>query len=164
MQISVSEAAPGNGAVAITPGILETRSVRALARHLPTVGRIAMGILFFLIGANGFLDFLPRPSTPMPEGAAAFAGALAQTGYLFPLVMATQLAVGVLLLSNRFVPLALTLIAPLVVNIFLFHAVLAPSGIGLAVVIGVLEISLVRAHRAAFRPMLAAISRPRSSS
>jgi len=52
----------------------------------------------------------------MPEGAVAFSGALMKTGYMFPLIMGTQLLVGVLLLLNRFVPLALVLIMPVLVN------------------------------------------------
>ena len=109
---------------------------------------------------SGFLSFLPQPSTPMPEGAVAFAGALMKTGYLFPLIMGTQVIVGALLLSNRFVPLALTLIAPIVVNIFAFHAFLAPSGVGLAAVVLALEVYLAWAYRKAYRPMLAMRTTP----
>jgi membrane protein implicated in regulation of membrane protease activity len=79
-----------------------------------------------------------------------------KTGYLFRLVMATQLVAGILFLANRFVPLALALIAPVVVNILAFHLFLAPSGLALAFLVLVLEIYLAWAYRAAFRPMLAA--------
>ena len=77
------------------------------SRHLPAIARIVMGIVFLVPGFNGFLNFLPQPSTPMPEGAVAFFGAMMHTGYLFPLVMGTQVIAGLLLLLNRFVPLAL---------------------------------------------------------
>jgi len=83
----------------------------------------------------------------MPEGALAFAGALAQTGYMFTLVKATEVLVGALLLANRFVPLALALIAPVLVNIVLFHAVLAPSGIGAGLVFLALELYLAWSYR-----------------
>ncbi len=138
----------------------EGRNAKSFARHLPSAGRVLMGLIFFVVGLNGFLSFLPQPSTPMPEGAVAFAGALMKTGYLFPLLMGTQVIVGALLLSNRFVPLALALIAPIVVNIFAFHAFLAPSGVGLAVVVLALEVYLTWAYRKAYRPMLAMRATP----
>lgn len=131
-------------------------------RHLPTAARLLMGLAFFVTGLNGFLNFLPPPSTPMPEGAAALAGAFMNSGYMFKLVTGTQLVVGVLLLSNRFVPLALALIAPVLVNIIAFHVFLAPSGIGPGAFLLVLEIYLAWSYRSAFRPMLAARSSPGS--
>jgi uncharacterized membrane protein YphA (DoxX/SURF4 family) len=132
----------------------EERTTKAFARHLPTVGRILLGLIFFVFGLNGFLNFIPRPPT-MPEGAAAFSEALMKTGYLFPLIAGTQVLVGALLLLNRFVPLALALIAPVIVNIIAFHAFLAPSGFGPGIVVLVLEIYLAWAYRKAYRPMLA---------
>ncbi len=112
-----------------------------------------MGLIFLVFGLNGFLHFLPQPKT-MPEGAAAFAGALAKTGYMFQLIMGTQLLVAILLLLNCFVPLALALIAPVIVNIIAFHIFLAPSGIGPGAVVLVLEIYLAWEYRKAYRPML----------
>jgi hypothetical protein len=91
----------------------------------------------------------------MPAGAVAFAGAMVQTGYLMPLLMATQLISGLLLLAGRFVPLALALLAPVVVNIVAFHLFLAPAGLPLAGLVLVLEVYLAWAYRTAFRPMLA---------
>ena len=135
----------------------------AFTRHLPTVARFLMGLLFFVTGLNGFLHFLPEPAQAMPEGAAAFAGAMLKTGYFFPLVMATQLVTGVLLLANRWVPLALALIAPVVVNIVAFHLFLAPSGLGMALLVLVLEVYLAWAYRQAFRPMLRARVAPGAS-
>jgi len=119
----------------------ETRGT-SLTRHLPTVARILMGLMFVVFGSNGFLNFIPPPKAPLPEGAAAFAGALAQTGYMMPLVMGTQLLGGILLLLNRFVPLALVLLAPLLVGIVAFHIFLAPSSIGPGIVLLALELYL----------------------
>ena len=95
---------------ALPAGQAGAHNKKSFARYLPTAGRVLMGLLFLVFGLNGFLNFLPQPKTPMPEGAVAFAEAMMKTGYLFPLIMGTQLIVGVLLLSNRFVPLALALI------------------------------------------------------
>lgn len=91
----------------------------------------------------------------MPAGSLAFAGALVGTGYMFPLIKGTEVLVGALLLANRFVPLALALLAPVTVNIVLFHAFLSPSGIGIAVVVALLHVFLAFTHRRAYRPMLA---------
>ena len=115
-----------------------------------------MGVVFFVFGLNGFLNFIPQPKTAMPEGAAAFAGAMVKTGYMMPLVTGTQLLVGVLLLLNRFVPLALALIAPVIVGIITFHLFLAPTTIGPGIVVLVLELYLAWSYRHAFRPMLMA--------
>jgi uncharacterized membrane protein YphA (DoxX/SURF4 family) len=136
---------------------------RSFARHLPTAARILMGLMFFVFGLNGFLHFLPQPKTPMPEGAAAFAAALMKTGYMMRLVMGTQVLVGALLLLNRFVPLALALIAPIIVGIISFHLFLAPATIGPGIVVFVLELYLAWAYRKAFRPMLAMRATPGSN-
>lgn len=128
--------------------------------YVTTSVRILMGLMFLVFGLNGFLHFIPQPKKPMPEGAVAFATALANTGYMMPLVMGIQLIVGVLLLLNRFVPLALALIAPIIVGIITFHIFLAPSTIGPGIFVLVLELYLAWAYRNAFGPMLAARSRP----
>ncbi|XXY52024.1 DoxX family protein [Sorangium sp. So ce269] len=122
-------------------------------RFAPAAARIFQGLVFFVFGLNGFLDFLPHP--PAPEAAASFAGALAATGYMFPLIKGTEVVAGALLLSNRYVPLALALLAPIVVNIVLFHTFLAP-GNPVAWLILAIEIYLAFVYRAAFRPMLRA--------
>ena len=127
--------------------------------YLPAVARVLMGLVFLVTGLNGFLRFLPEPAT-MPEGAAAFAGALMKAGYMFPLISGTQVVVGVLLLANRFVPLALVLIAPVIVNIIGFHVFLAPDGIGPGILVLILEIYLVWAYRSSYGPMFAPRARP----
>ncbi|PTL82331.1 DoxX family protein [Vitiosangium sp. GDMCC 1.1324] len=121
-----------------------------------------MGLIFFVFGLNGLLNFLPPPSTPVPEGAVAFGGALMKTGYMFQLVKGTEVLVGALLLANRFVPLALALIAPVVVNIFAFHIFLAPDGTGFSIVILALEIYLAWSYRNAYRSMLVSRATPGS--
>jgi uncharacterized membrane protein YphA (DoxX/SURF4 family) len=123
-------------------------------RWLPTIARFLMGLMFFVFGLNGFLHFIPQPKD-MPQAQMAFFEALMKTGYMLPLISGTQLLVGILLLLNRFVPLALALIAPEIVNIIAFHIFLAPSSIGPGIVVLVLELYLAWAYRNAFRPMLA---------
>lgn len=128
---------------------------KSFSRHLPTIVRILMGLVFFVFGLNGFLNFIPQPKTAMPQRAVDFIGALMNTGYMFPLIAGTQLIVGALLLLNRFVPLALALIAPIIVGIITFHIFLAPTGMGMAIFVVVMELYLAWAYRSAFRPMLA---------
>lgn len=139
----------------------ETTSITAesvkgkpFTRHLPTIVRILMGLMFLVFGLNGFLNFIPQPKDPMPEGAVGFISALMKTGYMFPLVMGTQLLAGGLLLLNRFVPLALALLAPILVGIVTFHLFLAPKGTGIALAVLAMELYLAWAYRSAFRPML----------
>ncbi len=116
--------------------------------------RILLGLIFFVFGLNFFLNFIPPH--PMPEAAGAFAGALFASGYLFVVLKVVEVASGLLLLTGRFVTLALALLAPIVVNIVLFHAFLAPSGLPIALLVLALEIFLAWSYRSAYRPMLAA--------
>ena len=128
-----------------------------LRQKLPAVVRILLGLTFFVFGLNGFLNFLPQP--PMPAAAGAFLGGLASAGYFFPLLKITEVIVGVLLITNRFVPLALTLVAPIIVNIALFHLFLAPGAAMIAFLLAS-EIYLAWVYRDAFRGVLAARSTP----
>lgn len=132
----------------------QTRPLTRLSRLLPTIARIATGLMFFVFGLNGFLDFLPHPTTPPPQGAMEFGGALMKTGYMFPLIKGTELVVGALLLSNRLVPLALVVIAPVLVNIIAFHLFLAPTDLVIPFALVALVIYLAWSYRAAYRPLL----------
>src|SRR5262245_47267769 len=116
--------------------------------------RILLGLVFVVFGLNGFLHFLPQP--PMSGPPADFIGALFATGYMFPLIKGTEVLAGTLLLSGRYVPLALTLLAPVIVNIVGFHAFLAPAGLALPIIVLALEIVLAWSYRSAFRPLLRA--------
>src|SRR5438552_2879816 len=91
------------------------RVMNTIARKLPSVARVFLGFVFTVFGLNGFLHFIPQP--PMSGPPADFFMALFGTGYMVPLIMGTELVAGVLLLAGRFVPLALTLLAPVIVNI-----------------------------------------------
>ncbi|MFL5304464.1 MAG: DoxX family membrane protein [Polyangia bacterium] len=126
----------------------------SIRRHVPTAARLLLGLVFTTFGLNFFLHFMPTPPPP-PKALAAIMGLMAN-GYLMQLAHATELVAGVLLLTGFFVPLALTLLAPVIVNIVAFHLLLAPSGIGPGLLVLVLEIGLAWAYRAAFAPMLRA--------
>lgn len=134
----------------------EGRKPGSLTRFLPAIARVLLGAPLIVFGLNGFLEFIPPPPEPLPEGAMAFLGALVQTGYMMQLIAVTHLTVGVLLLVNRFVPLALALFAPFMVNSIAFHGFLEPSGLPMAIGFLVLELYLVWRYRDAYRPMLRA--------
>lgn len=142
------------------PGVAGSAATKSFTRYLPAIARILMGLPLIIFGFNGFLDFIPPPPTPLPEGAAAFAGALKNSGYMMQLIGATQLAVGVMLVLNRFVPLALALFAPFIVNSIAFHVFLEHSGLPMAGIFLLLEIYLAWTYRNAFRPMLAMRASP----
>lgn len=123
---------------------------------LKTAARLLLGAVFTVFGLNGFFQFLPMPA---PTGlAAVLIGGFAASGYMFPLIKGTEIVVGLLLLSNRFVPLALTILAPIVVNIVAFHLFLAPAGLALPLIVTALGIYLATTERATFAPLLRAKS------
>lgn len=117
------------------------------------IARILLGLVFFVFGLNGFLHFMPTPP-PLPA-AGEFFGALFKTGYMIPLIFATQIIGGALLLIGVAVPFALVILAPVIVNILGFHFFLSPepAQIVTALVVTTLEIILALYHRAAFVPL-----------
>ncbi len=128
-----------------------------LAQKLPVAARLLLGLIFFVFGLNGFLHFLPQPAPP--PAAGAFFGALYATGYMLPLLKTTEVVAGALLLSGLFVPLALVLLAPIIVNITAFHAFLAPGNWPLVGLVLASELFLAWSYRGSFAPMLRARAR-----
>jgi putative oxidoreductase len=113
-----------------------------------TIARVLVGLVFIVFGLNIFLQFLPQP--PPPKGPAGdFATALFVSHYLYA-VGALQVIGGALLLVGRFVPLGLTLLGPVIVNILLFHILLNPTGLPIAIVVAVLALIVLWHHRASF--------------
>ncbi|ACB75465.1 hypothetical protein [Opitutus terrae] len=132
---------------------LAERETKSFTRYLPAVGRILLGLPMVIFGLNGFLNFIPPPEAPLAPGAMAFSLALVATGYMMPLIGATQLIAGLLLVANRFVPLALLLLAPFFVNSLAFHLVLEHSGLVPALVFFALELALAWTYRRAYAPL-----------
>ncbi len=114
--------------------------------------------MFLLFGLNGFLNFMPAPKD-MPQEIMTVVGSLTHAGYI-TVVSGTEVVIAVLLLSNRFVPLALALLAPIIVGILTFHIAMAPATIGPGIVVAAMELYLAWVYRDAFKPMLAAQARP----
>jgi putative oxidoreductase len=111
------------------------------------IARILLGLLFLVFGLNGFLHFIPM--APPPGLAGQFMGALFVSHYL-TFIFSVQLIGGALLLANRFVPLALVLLGPIIVNILLFHSLMAPEGLPVALFATLLWVITFFAVRRAF--------------
>ena len=114
---------------------------------LVTIVRILLGVIFVAFGLNAFLHFLPKP---MPPGIAGqFVGAMFQSHYIL-FVSTIELICGALLLVNRYVPFALTILAPIIVNIIMFLLLLPPVGWQPGVLAAILWIMLFIHYRKYF--------------
>jgi putative oxidoreductase len=134
---------------------LPKRSV--LMKKVSLIARLLLGLIFLVFGLNGFFHFIPMPP---PQGLAAqFMGAL-YASHILSIVMALQLLGGVLLLSGRFTPLALLVLAPIIANILLFHLFIEPSGLPLAVVLLLLWIGTAWGVRSVLAPALRPNTQP----
>jgi putative oxidoreductase len=113
------------------------------------IARILLGLLFFVFGLNGILHFMKTPAMP-PSDATTFATILMSSGYMTFVAVLMTIA-GLLLLVGRYVPLALVLLGPILVNILCFHFLLAHGGAAMGLVATVLELFLIWAYRLSFR-------------
>ncbi|MGB8355933.1 MAG: hypothetical protein WCD79_18695 [Chthoniobacteraceae bacterium] len=112
------------------------------------IARVLLGLVFVVFGANIFLHFIPQP--PVPAGPMKdFATALFVTHYIYP-VGVLQVVGGLLCLIGRYVPLGLTLLGPVIVNIDLTHLLMAPEGLPVAAVVSVLALVVLYGYRSAF--------------
>lgn len=152
--------------IGVTPDRDETRSAarpvtaRPEQRREASGGKLTVavrwlyGLAFLIFGLNGFFEFFSPPAVP-PAGKE-FLGALVQTGYMMPMVKGIEVIAGFMIILGVQVPLALLLLAPGVVNIFLFHLFLAPVGIPLALFLVFSETYLGYAYFPRFRPIFRA--------
>lgn len=103
--------------------------------------RIALAILLIIFGANKFLHFIPLP--PMIGPAGDFMNSLGATDYIFPIVGIIEVFVGLMLLIRKWIPFVLTVLAPISINIVLFHLFLDIPGVGAALLVAVLNATLI---------------------
>lgn len=126
--------------------------------------RLVHGLIFTVFGINGLFALsgasAPIPVPPMPAEANAFLGALIGSGYAFWLVKLVETAAGILLLIDRFTPLATAVLSPIVLHIFLFHIFLAPAGLPVAIILLLSQAWLFYAYRNIFRNLLEARALP----
>src|SRR3979409_1914349 len=133
--------------------VFETLERKREMKIVTLIARLLLGLIFVVFGLNGFLNFLSMG--PMPTGLAGqFVGALVLSHY-FWVVAALQIAGGALLLVNRFVPLGLVLLGPVIVNIVLYHVFLNLMGIALAIVVSILWLVVFYGHRQYFSGIFA---------
>lgn len=139
-------------------GIISVRNLKigilAQGKHdhamkvVAIIARVLLGLIFVVFGSNAFLHFLPMP--PLPQGVAGeYLHAFFVSGYVYA-IGGLQVIGGLLLLIGRFVPLGLTILGAIIVNIWLFHMLMAPEGLPPAIVVTVLELFLVWRYRDAF--------------
>ncbi len=115
---------------------------------LTLVIRLIVGLAFVVFGANAFFHFMPMPELPK-NAMGDFLNALFRSGYIYAIGFCQVLG-GLLLVLGRFVPLGLTILGPIVVNILLFHLFLDRSGLAIAFVVLALWLFLVWRWRDAF--------------
>src|SRR6266487_447001 len=112
------------------------------------IARALLGLIFVVFGSNIFLHFIPMPPPPATL-AGDFSKALMQSHYSY-VVGLLQVIGGLLLLIGRYVPLGLTLLGPVIVNVLLFQIFLDPAGLPLAIIVSVLALVLLWRYRANF--------------
>jgi hypothetical protein len=128
-------------------------------RTASVIARYLAGVIFLVFGLNGFLNFIPFPP---PGGIAGqFMGALYASHYLW-VIFAFQVVAGALLLVNRYVPLAVAILAPVIVNILTFHTLMAPSGLPLALFVALLWVVIFIDVRPAFSGLVQSRLQPRA--
>ena len=118
------------------------------------IARVLLGLMFVVFGSNIFLHFIPMPPQK-PSLATDFSNALMESHYMY-VVGFLQVIGGLLLLIGRYVPLGLTLLGPVIVNILLFHIFLDTSGLPMAIVVAVIALFLLGRHRTSFAGLLRA--------
>lgn len=114
--------------------------------------RTLVGLLFIFSSVAYFLNLVEPP--PLEGPIKAFNEGMAATGYFLPLLKGTELVCGIALVAGRFVPLALIILAPIVINIFFVHLFIAPEGLVIGIVLVVLLAFLGYCHRDSYRELL----------
>jgi putative oxidoreductase len=126
--------------------------------------RVLLGLLFTVFGLHGFFHFSFIPMPEMSEAGGAFMGGLMGTGYFMTVVKGVELLAGLMILTGRFLPLGLVLLAPVTVNILLFHIFLDPAGMGMAIFIVAMQLFLAWSYRDSYSGVLQANPTPTGQS
>lgn len=127
---------------------LSNLKFKELMKKAKLVIRILLGLMLVVFGLNKFLQFMPMP--PMPEAAGEFMGALMKSGYIMIVVAIVEVLSGVLLLANKYQPLVLVILFPVLLNAFLFHLFLDIAGIGGAAMAMAMNIFLFVANKESY--------------
>ena len=122
--------------------------------------RVLLGLIFVVFGLHGFFQFSFIPAPEMNEAAGSFMGVLVGTGYFMIVVKLVELVSGLMILTGRFLPLGLILLAPVSVSILLFHTFLDQAGLGMAIFIVAMQLFLAWSYRDSFSGVLQANPKP----
>ncbi len=128
-------------------------------KTLVIIARVALGLVFLFFGSNNFLQFIPPPADMTPA-AERFLVALKDSGYVMPILSGLQVAIGAMLVSGVFVPLALVLLAPIMVNIVGFHVMIDRKGLEFVIGLTAIGLFLAFAYRDSFAGVLRPLARP----
>ncbi|MFL5814949.1 MAG: DoxX family membrane protein [Bdellovibrionia bacterium] len=126
-----------------------------MRKKLPLIARMILGFVFFGAGLFGLIKGMQAPPD-LPESMKTFIAGMSASGYFFPFLKSAETVCGLLLLTGMYVPLALVVLAPILLNIFLVNAFMIPSGLPLVIVLGALEIYLAffaAPYRNVIRPL-----------
>ena len=122
--------------------------------------RVLLGLIFVVFGLHGFFQFSFIPAPEMNEAAGSFMGVLVGTGYFMIVVKLVELVSGLMILTGRFLPLGLILLAPVSVSILLFHTFLDQAGLGMAIFLVAMQLFLAWSYRDSFSGVLQANPKP----
>ena len=121
-------------------------------KRVALIARIFLGIIFLIFGLNGFFHIIP---VPLPsEAGGVFMAALLDTGYFFVFLKLVEISCAIMLLSGLYVPLALLILSPIVINILLFHIFLDMGGLVMAVILFILTLIVAKAYESSFVEVL----------
>ena len=126
----------------------QSKSVSLAAK----IVRYVLGLMFLVFGLNGFFNFLPMP--PMEGAMQTYMDGMVASAYFLPLLKICQVLTGVLLLTGMYVPLALSILLPITLNIVLLHAAIDPSGLGMGVFVFVANVFLIWVNKESFKGIL----------
>ena len=126
--------------------------------------RVLLGLIFTVFGLHGFFHFSFIPMPEMSEAGGTFMGVLMGTGYFMIVVKAVEVLAGLMILTGRFLPLGLILLAPVTVHILLFHLFLDPAGMGMAIFVVAMQLFLAWSYRDSYSGILQANSTPAGQS
>jgi uncharacterized membrane protein YphA (DoxX/SURF4 family) len=115
--------------------------------------RIFLGLVLVVFGANKFLHFIPMDTPDLNTAAGQFMNSLGATGYIFPVVGVLEVIIGALLLLKKWIAFALILLAPISINILLFHLFLDIPGLSIALLILVFNSILIFKHWQQYKPL-----------
>jgi uncharacterized membrane protein YphA (DoxX/SURF4 family) len=121
---------------------------------LTIIARVLLGLIFLVFGSNAFLNFIPMPPPP-PGLAGDYTKVFLASGYVY-FIGGFQVIASLLILIGRFVPLGLTILGGIIVNIWIFHLLMAPQPGAMvpAIVVTILELFLVWSYRDRFAGIL----------